>query len=62
MVSKVSSLETLAWQRRSITHSNLGLELESLGSNAICLAAVERDKSYDTISFVKLYWFRSLLN
>ena len=52
--SKVSSLETSAWQRRSTMRLNSGVECKSRGSNLICLATVERGKSCDTISFVKL--------
>ena len=51
---KVSNLETSAWQQRSISRSNLGFDSESCRSNAIWLVTVERSKSCDTISFVKL--------
>ena len=60
MVSKVSSLETRkkretsAWQQRSIARSKLKIDFESRGLNAIWLVTVERNKSCDTISFVKL--------
>ena len=52
--SKVSNLETSAWQRQSIARFTLGVESKPRWSNAICLVTVERSKSFDTISFVKL--------
>ena len=36
--SKVSNLETSAWQRQSTARSNLGVECKSRWSNLICLA------------------------
>ena len=54
MVSEVSNLETSAWQRKSITRSNSEVECKSHSSNPILLVIVERDKSCNTISFVKL--------
>ena len=54
MASRVSSLETSAWQQRSIKRSNLENILKSCCSSAICVVTVERSKSCDTISFVKL--------
>ena len=55
MVSKVSNLETSAWQQRSIRRSDSEIDFKSHWSNAICLVTVECRKSCDTISFVKLY-------
>ena len=49
--SKVSSLETSAWQRRSIARSNPGVESKPRWSNTVFLVTVERGKSCDTISF-----------
>ena len=54
MASRVSILETSVWQQRSIMRSNLGNIFESRRSNAIWLATVDRSKSCDTVSFVKL--------
>ena len=53
--SKVSSLETSAWQRRSIARSNSRVESKPRLSNTVCLVTVERGKSCATISFFKLY-------
>ena len=55
MGSKVSNLETSAWQQRAIARSNIETDFNSRRSNAIWLVTVERSKSCDTISFVKLY-------
>ena len=54
MVSEVSNLETRAWQRRSITRSNSRVECKSRWSNSLWLVTIERVKSRDIISFVKL--------
>ena len=55
MVSKVSYLETIAWQQRSIVRSKLGIKFEPPWSNATWLVTVRRGKSCDTITTVKLY-------
>ena len=60
MASRVSNLETSAWQQRSIVCSNLRNIFESRGSNAIWLATAERSMSCDTSSFVKLICFSQL--
>ena len=54
MASRVSNLETGAWQQRPIVRSNLGNILESGSSNVIWLVTAERSKSCDTIRSVKL--------
>ena len=46
--------ESSAWQQRSIARSKLEVDFESRWSNAIWLVIVERSKSRDTISFIKL--------
>ena len=53
--SKVSNLETSAWQRRSIARSNSGVECKHRWPNATCLVTVELGKLCDAISFVKLH-------
>ena len=54
MASKVSNLETSAWQRRSIARSNSGVECRFRLSNVNWLVTFERCKLCDTISFAKL--------
>ena len=56
MVSKVSSLEISAWQLGSVRRSNIGIDSESRWWNAIWSVTIQRSKSFDNISFVKLYW------
>ena len=56
--SRISCLETSTWQQLSIVRSNLRNIFESRQSprrsNAICLVTVERSKSCDTVSIVRL--------
>ena len=56
MASRVSNLETIAWQQQSIVRSNLGNIFESRWSNAIWLVTVERSKSLvrETNAFFKI--------
>ena len=60
MVSKVSSLDTRKINgnpvpgKQSIANSKLEIVFESRRSNVICLVTIERSKSHDTISLVKL--------
>ena len=54
ILSKFSNLETSASQRWPIACSNSGVECKSHCSNAIWLVTIERGRSHDTISFVKL--------
>ena len=54
MASRVSNLETSAWQQRSIVRSNLGNIVGSHRSNAIWLVTTEGSKPCDTVSFVKM--------
>ena len=53
-LSKVSNLGTSTWQWRSTARSNSGVQCKCHWSDAVWLATIERGKSGDTITFLKL--------